>query len=117
VTGRGLLKEIDFPRDGVKEKKMQYRPYGKTGKQVSILGFGAMRLPAHPDGTVNIEQAVPLLRHAIDSGVNYIDTAHVYINGTSEVAVGAAIKGYDRTRLFVATKINVDDEEIGRAHV
>ena len=96
---------------------MQYRPYGKTGRSVSILGFGAMRLPAHADGTVDLEAAVPLLRHAIDSGVNYIDTAHVYINGTSEVAVGAAIKGYDRAGLSIATKINVDDEAAARPEV
>jgi len=96
---------------------MQYRPYGKTGIQVSILGFGAMRLPALADGTVDLEKSVPLLRYALDHGVNYIDSAHVYINGTSEVAVGQAIKGYDRSKVYLATKIHVDDEESARPEI
>jgi uncharacterized protein len=96
---------------------MQYRPYGKTGIQVSILGFGAMRLPQLADGTVDLEKSVPLLRYALDHGVNYIDSAHVYINGTSEVAVGQAIKGYDRSKIYLATKIHVDDEEAAKPEI
>jgi predicted aldo/keto reductase-like oxidoreductase len=76
-----------------------------------------MRLPTLADGTVDLEESVPLLRYAIDHGVNYIDSAHVYINGTSEVAVGQAIKGYDRSHLSLATKIHVDEEEAARAEV
>ncbi len=90
---------------------MQYRTLGDTGIQASVLGFGAMRLPSHEDGTVDLERSVPLLRHGIDLGINYIDTAYVYINGTSEVAVGQAIKGYDRESLYCATKIPSNDEE------
>ena len=96
---------------------MQYRPYGKTGNQVSILGYGAMRLPAQPDGTVDLEQSTPLLRRALDLGVNYIDTAHGYINGTSEIAVGQAIKGYDRSKIFIATKVPADDESQAQPEV
>jgi uncharacterized protein len=96
---------------------MQYRPYGKTGIRVSILGFGAMRLPALADGTVDLEKSVPLLRYALDHGVNYIDSAHVYINGTSEVAVGQAIKGYDRSKIYLATKVHIDDEEAAKPEV
>jgi len=90
---------------------MQYRQFGNTGIEVSVLGFGAMRLPEREDGTCDVEKSVPLLRQGIDLGINYIDTAHVYIKGTSEVAVGEAIKGYDREKLFLATKIQVADEE------
>ena len=89
---------------------MQYRPFGKTGT-VSILGFGAMRLPTLEDGTCDVEKSVPLLRRGIDLGINYIDTAHVYIKGTSEVAVGQAIKGTDRESLYLATKIPVHEEK------
>ena len=84
---------------------MQYRTLGQTGIRASILGFGAMRLPALEDKTCDIERSVPLLRRGLDLGINYIDTAYVYINGTSEVAVGQAIKGYDRDKLYLATKI------------
>ncbi len=95
---------------------MKYRPYGSTGRDVSMLGFGAMRLPSNEDGSCDYEQAVPLLRRGIDLGINYIDTARGYINGTSEVAVGKAIKGYDREKLFVVTKIPSNDikNSVGR---
>ena len=90
---------------------MQYRPYGNTGIQVSALGYGAMRLPAREDKKVDLEQSVPLLQRAIDLGVNYLDSAYGYIEGTSEVAVGAAIKPYDRAKLYLATKIPVHEAE------
>ena len=90
---------------------MQYRVFGKTGHRVSILGFGAMRLPQRADKTCDLESAVPMLRRGIDLGINYLDSAHVYIEGTSEVAVGQAIKGYDRAGLYLATKLQVNTEE------
>jgi predicted aldo/keto reductase-like oxidoreductase len=96
---------------------MQYRPFGNTGIQMSALGFGAMRLPAREDKKVDLEQAVPLLRRGFDLGINYIDSAYVYIDGTSEVAVGEAIKGYDREKLFLATKIPVHTQEDGTEEV
>jgi uncharacterized protein len=84
---------------------MQYKPYGKTGKNVSMLGFGAMRLPSLEDETCDFEKSVPMLQRGIDLGINYIDSARGYIKGTSEIAVGKAIKGYDREKLFIVTKI------------
>jgi predicted aldo/keto reductase-like oxidoreductase len=70
-----------------------------------------MRLPTLEDGTCDVQKSVPLWRRGIDLGINYIDTAHVYIKGTSEVAVGQAIKGYDRESLYLATKIPVHEEK------
>jgi len=94
---------------------MQYRAFGKTGIRVPILGFGAMRLPTRQDGTCDEEVSVPILRRGIDLGITYIDTAQMYINGTSEAAVGKAIKGCDRGTITLCTKIPVHDEEAGRA--
>ena len=95
---------------------MQYRPYGSTGRDVSMLGFGAMRLPQRDDGTCDYEKAVPLLERGIRGGITYIDSARSYINGTSEVAVGKAIKSFDRGSLFVVTKIPANDikDSVGR---
>jgi predicted aldo/keto reductase-like oxidoreductase len=76
-----------------------------------------MRLPHRDDGSCDYEQAVPLLRRGLDLGITYIDTAWVYIRGTSEVAVGQAIKGYDRGKLVIATKIPVDREGDDQAAV
>jgi predicted aldo/keto reductase-like oxidoreductase len=76
-----------------------------------------MRLPTLEDGACDIDRSVPLLQRGIDLGINYIDTAYVYIKGTSEVAVGQAIKGYDRESLYLATKIPVDSAETAQPDV
>lgn len=89
---------------------MQYKPFGATGFEASNLGFGAMRLPGE-DGQTDPDLAAPILRRGLDLGINYIDTAHVYGKGFNEVAVGQAIKGYDRDKLFIVTKIPVGSEE------
>mgnify|MGYP000703101001 CR=1 FL=1 len=96
---------------------MKYVPFGQTGVEVSVLGFGAMRLPQREDRTCDYEASIPLLRRGLDLGITYIDSAYVYINGTSEVAVGKAIKGYDRSRLVLATKIPVGNKEEATAKV
>lgn len=87
---------------------MQYRRYGNTGIMVSALGFGAMRFPHLEDGTCDYEKAVPMLQRGIEMGINYIDSAWGYIKGTSEVAVGKAIKRYDRGKLYLSTKIPIE---------
>ncbi|MEN6644619.1 MAG: aldo/keto reductase, partial [Armatimonadia bacterium] len=78
---------------------MQYRPYGNTGKQVSALGYGAMRLPfGDPD------ESVRLMQLGMDLGINYIDTAFGYGGeGRSEIYVGKAIAGR-RDKVYIASK-------------
>ena len=55
---------------------MQYRTFDKTGQKVSLLGMGTMRLPVTEDGQVDREAAISMIRHSIDEGINYVDTAH-----------------------------------------
>ncbi len=54
---------------------MLYRKVPKNGDELSILGFGCMRLPVREDGSINEEIATKQVRSAIDRGVNYVDTA------------------------------------------
>ena len=53
------------------------------GKKLSALGFGAMRLPKHEDGTIDEQAGAELVRYAIAHGVNYFDTAYFYHSGES----------------------------------
>ncbi|MBQ8150815.1 MAG: aldo/keto reductase, partial [Clostridia bacterium] len=86
---------------------MQYRPFGKTGVNISTLGFGCMRLPEiqQEDGSwiVDQEKTDAMLRHAYDLGVNYFDTALFYCHENSEIAVGKALKPI-RDKVYISTK-------------
>lgn len=81
---------------------MKYRKLGKIG-EVSALGFGTMRLPT-TDGRVDDDESIRMIRHAIDNGVNYVDTAYFYHNGYSEELVGKALKDGYREKVMLTTK-------------
>ncbi len=86
---------------------MEYRQFEKLGVSPSLLGFGCMRFPQNPDGSICEPEAEKMLDTAIQAGVSYIDTAYPYHNGDSEPFVGRVLKKYDRSRLFLATKLPV----------
>ncbi len=88
---------------------MQYVPFGNTGKQVSRLGFGTMRLPTveneKGEQVIDRPEAIAMIRHAIDRGVNYVDTAYGYHQGESEVLTGLALKDGYRERVMLTSKL------------
>ena len=86
---------------------MKYRTMGKLGIQSSAFGLGCMRFngPASGDSVINEEKAISLIRRAIDGGVNYIDTAYVYLDKTSEIVLGKALRDGYRDRVTIATKM------------
>ncbi len=79
-------------------KARKYNMLGKTGFKVSDIALG---------GVSNVE----VIKAMLDAGVNYIDTAESYDRGKSEIAFGQAIKGRDRKKIFINTKLHVKDGE------
>ncbi len=86
---------------------MLYQELGSTGEKISILGFGCMRLPVLNGkyDAVDRDNAISLIRKAIDSGVNYLDTAYPYHNGQSETVIAEALKDGYREKVFIADKL------------
>lgn len=75
---------------------LRYREYGKTGKKVSILGFGGMRFDTETVRKGNLEDPARLMVEAYDLGLNYFDTAPTYVDNRSEEIFGLAFREIDR---------------------
>ena len=89
---------------------MKYRDFGKLGIKGSAFGLGCMRFngAASGDSVIDEQKAISLIRRAIDGGVTYIDTAYVYLDRTSEIVVGKALRDGYRDRATVATKMPME---------
>ncbi|MBQ8099537.1 MAG: aldo/keto reductase [Bacteroidaceae bacterium] len=90
--------------------EMTMRP-DKTGKKVSLLGYGGMRWPTKQQegrrgGPIDQEKVDELIDYAMKHGVNYYDTAPVYHGGQSERAMGKSLSRYSRKSYYIATKLS-----------
>jgi len=102
-TGLGNSRGVkgNYCPDGKTEepKIKEYRVLGRTGFKVSDIGCG-------PD---SLNEGV--LKAVLNAGVNFIDTAEFYDNGNNELMIGKAIKGFDRSSIFLNTKIIVSEKD------
>ncbi len=78
---------------------MEYRRLRKTGLKVSEIGLGTNSFGSRADEQTSIN----IVNHALEMGINFIDTAEMYAQGRSEELVGQAVKG-KRSRIIIATK-------------
>ena len=90
---------------------MDYRKLGNTGLDISPLCLGCMTFGIADRGnhewTLDEEKSRPILKKAVEAGINFFDTANVYSDGTSEEIVGRALKEFiPRDEVVIATKVN-----------
>ena len=74
------------------------------GKDLALLGFGAMRLPVGEDGYIDEKTVFDMVKYASENGVNYYDTAYPYHQGNSEIVLGKALKQLPRESYYLADK-------------
>ena len=89
---------------------MQYRNFGKLNIKASAFGLGCMRFPmkeVNGEMVIDEENAIRVVREAIDGGVTYVDTAYVYSGKKNEALVGKALRDGYRERVYLATKLPV----------
>ena len=94
---------LAFFAQHLQEQLMEHRTLGKTGIQVSVQCLGAMMFGLW--GNRDHDDSVRIIHHALDNGINFIDTADVYSQGESEEIVGKALKGR-RDDVVLATKVH-----------
>lgn len=83
---------------------MQKRPLGKTGLELSVLGFGASSIGAE-FRPIDVPEALRCVNVAMDRGMNYIDTAAYYGRGMSEIMLGRVLPLLSRDSYYVSTKL------------
>ena len=85
---------------------MRYRPFGRTGLSVSVVGFGCWPMAGDRYGAIEDDEAVKAIHRALERGVNCVDTAPAYGAGHSEEVVARALEGRRRDVILV-TKCGV----------
>ena len=93
---------------------MNYRIFPKIPDcQISVLGFGLMRLPLLPNSEeIDKEKTRNLVKLAIDQGINYFDTAYPYHHGKSEIVFGEIVKEENlRDKIYIADKMPIWEVE------
>ena len=86
---------------------MRYKKFENAGVEVSELAVGTWALGGDNYGPVNYNESIEAIQTMIANGVNLIDTAPCYGNGTSEKVVGAAIQGMKREDILISTKFGL----------
>ena len=81
---------------------MRYRPLGRTGEQVSVIGLGGHHIGRQKEEA----ESIKIIRAAIDAGINFMDNCWDYHDGGSEIRMGKALRDGYREKVFLMTKID-----------
>ncbi len=107
TTGAVLLSGCTFNKTAVINKTGGVTTTRFKNIDVSMLGYGCMRLPLKPSGEIDEELNKKMVQRALESGINYYDTAYMYMGGKSEEIMGRALKPYAREDFNLTTKMPV----------
>ncbi len=103
---KAFAQEEEEKKDAAVTNRMTYRVQHGSGQQISLLGFGMMRLPRSQ------EEVDKMVDYAISHGVNYFDTAPMYMGGLSEVLTGNSLSRYPREQYHIATKMSNQNRKL-----
>ncbi|MFA5058077.1 MAG: aldo/keto reductase [Opitutaceae bacterium] len=92
---------LERPKETVRGE-MRYRPLGRTGEEVSLIGLGGHHIGRQKEEKDSIE----IIRAAIDAGINFMDNCWDYHDGGSEIRMGKALRDGYRKKVFLMTKID-----------
>ncbi len=95
--------ERPLPAYASEDKQIPYRTLGRTGARTSLLGIGGAHIGLK---SLSDEQAIAIVRKALDSGVNFLDNCWDYNGGNSEVRMGKALRDGYRQKAFLMTKLD-----------
>ncbi len=99
---------------------MNYRRVGRAGLKISEIGLGSWLTYG---GTIDANQAEPIIYEALDNGINFFDLADVYSHGKAEEVVGRTFKGRMRSDIVISSKLfwpmseNINDRGLSRKHI
>jgi predicted aldo/keto reductase-like oxidoreductase len=92
---------LETPKETVRGA-MRYRPLGRTGEEVSLIGLGGHHIGRQKEE----KESIAIIRAAIDAGINFMDNCWDYHDGLSEIRMGKALRDGYRERVFLMTKID-----------
>ncbi len=109
TSGKSMSGSMTFlpPVETFREGDMIYRMLGSTGQKVSAIGMGGF----HMSKPKTDEEAVKLIRTAIDRGISFMDNCWDYADGVSEIRMGKALKDGYRNKVFQMSKIDGRDKK------
>ena len=107
TTGAVLLSGCSFNKEVKVDKTGGITTAKFKSLDVSMLGYGCMRIPLKPSGEIDEELNKKMVKRAMEAGVNYYDTAYMYMGGKSEEIMGRALKPYERASFNLTTKMPV----------
>lgn len=107
ATITALMAGFPTPHAVESRNGVPYRPLGRTGEGVSMVGLGGYHIGMQHDE----RESIRIVRAALDGGINFLDNCWDYNNGESEVRMGKALRNGYRQKAFLMTKIDGRDKK------